>query len=90
MKNVLPVITDLLPTGVPSTEGSHFGFVVTVEHDYYFKTDADGEFTGEYGNEVMLYFKTSIEDSSSVVNIYNPYFEIATDSFTAVATTGRK
>ena len=89
-KNVLPVITDLLPTGVPSTEGSHFGFVVTVEHDYYFKTDADGEFTGEYGNEVMLYFKTSIEDSSSVVNIYNPYFEIATDSFTAVATTGRK
>ena len=45
--------------------------------------DADGNDTGVYNNEFLLHFKTSLNDSSSVVNIYNPYFHIATDSFTA-------
>ena len=84
-KNVLPVITDLDSNGVPSSEGTHFGYVITIEADYYYKMDTEGKRSGEYNNEVMLYFKTSMADSSSVVNIYNPYFEIASDSFTAQA-----
>jgi hypothetical protein len=82
-KNVLPVITGLSATGVPSSSGIHFGYVVTIEASYYYVEDANGNRTGEYRNEKMLYFKTSTADSSSRVNIYNPYFNIAYDSFTA-------
>ena len=82
-KNVLPVITGLSATGVPSSSGIHFGYIVTIEASYYYVEDADGNRTGEYRNEKMLYFKTSTADSSSRVNIYNPYFNIAYDSFTA-------
>ena len=82
-KNVLPVITGLSATGVPSSSGTHFGYIVTIEASYYYVEDADGNRTGEYRNEKMLYFKTSTADSSSRVNIYNPYFNIAYDSFTA-------
>ena len=82
-KNVLPVITGLSATGVPSSSGIHFGYIVTIEASYYYVEDANGNRTGEYRNEKMLYFKTSTADSSSRVNIYNPYFNIAYDSFTA-------
>ena len=82
-KNVLPVITDLTAQGVPSAGGSHFGYVFTVAPESYYNKDADGNDTGVYNNEFVLHFKTSLNDSSSVVNIYNPYFHIATDSFTA-------
>ncbi len=82
-KNVLPVITGLSATGVPSSSGIHFGYVITIDASYYYVEDADGNRTGEYRNEKMLYFKTSTADSSSRVNIYNPYFNIAYDSFTA-------
>lgn len=82
-KNVLPVITGLSATGVPSSSGIHFGYIVTIEASYYYVEDADGNRTGEYRNEKMLYFKTSTADSSSRVNIYNPYFNIAYDSFTS-------
>ena len=82
-KNVLPVITGLSATGVPSSSGIHFGYIVTIDASYYYVEDADGNRTGEYRNEKMLYFKTSTADSSSRVNIYNPYFNIAYDSFTA-------
>lgn len=82
-KNVLPVITGLSATGVPSSSGIHFGYVVTIDASYYYVEDANGNRTGEYRNEKMLYFKTSTADSSSRVNIYNPYFNIAYDSFTA-------
>lgn len=82
-KNVLPVITGLSATGVPSSSGTHFGYIVTIDASYYYVEDANGSRTGEYRNEKMLYFKTSTADSSSRVNIYNPYFNIAYDSFTA-------
>ena len=82
-KNVLPVITGLSATGVPSSSGIHFGYIVTIDASYYYVEDADGNRTGEYRNEKMLYFKTSTADSSSRVNIYNPYFNIAYDSFTS-------
>ena len=82
-KNVLPVITGLSATGVPSSSGIHFGYIVTIDASYYYVEDANGNRTGEYRNEKMLYFKTSTADSSSRVNIYNPYFNIAYDSFTA-------
>ena len=82
-KNVLPVITGLSATGVPSSSGTHFGYIVTIDASYYYVEDANGNRTGEYRNEKMLYFKTSTADSSSRVNIYNPYFNIAYDSFTA-------
>ena len=82
-KNVLPVITGLSATGVPSSSGTHFGYIVTIDASYYYVEDTDGNRTGEYRNEKMLYFKTSTADSSSRVNIYNPYFNIAYDSFTA-------
>ena len=82
-KNVLPVITGLSATGVPSSSGIHFGYIVTIDASYYYVEDTNGNRTGEYRNEKMLYFKTSTADSSSRVNIYNPYFNIAYDSFTA-------
>lgn len=82
-KNILPVITGLSATGVPSSSGIHFGYIVTIDASYYYVEDANGNRTGEYRNEKMLYFKTSTADSSSRVNIYNPYFNIAYDSFTA-------
>ena len=82
-KNTLPVISGLSATGVPSSSGTHFGYVITIEASHYYVEDADGNRTGEYRNTKRLYFKTSLADSSSKVNIYNPYFEIASDSFTA-------
>ena len=82
-KNTLPVISGLSATGVPSSSGTHFGYVITIEASYYYVEDAEGNRTGEYQNTKRLYFKTSLADSSSKVNIYNPYFEIASDSFTA-------
>ena len=82
-KNVLPVITGLSATGVPSSSGIHFGYIVTIDASYYYVEDTNGNRTGEYRNEKMLYFKTSTADSSSRVNIYNPYFNIAYDSFTS-------
>ena len=81
-KNVLPVITGLSSTGVPSSSGIHFGYVVTIEASHYYVEDANGNRTGEYRNEKMLYFKTSTADSASRVNIYNPYFNNASDYFT--------
>lgn len=82
-KNTLPVISGLSATGVPSSGGTHFGYVITIEASHYYVEDANGNRTGEYRNTKRLYFKTSLADSSSKVNIYNPYFEIASDSFTA-------
>lgn len=81
-KNILPVITGLGATGIPSSSGTHFGYVITIEASHYYVEDANGNRTGEYRNTKRLYFKTSLADSSSQVNIYNPYFEIASDSFT--------
>ena len=82
-KNTLPVITGLTAQGIPAADGKYFGYVATIEsYDYYIE-DSDGNRTGTYNNQRTLYFKTSIADSSSAVNIYNPYFHIATDSFTA-------
>ena len=82
-KNTLPVVTGLTAQGIPAADGQYFGYVATIEsYDYYIE-DSGGNRTGAYNNQRTLYFKTSIADSSSAVNIYNPYFHIATDSFTA-------
>lgn len=83
IKNTLPVVTGLTAQGIPAADGKYFGYVATIEsYDYYIE-DSDGNRTGTYNNQRTLYFKTSIADASSAVNIYNPYFHIATDSFTA-------
>ena len=62
--------------GEPVKGGSYFGYEITVTEE---------EYNQEGGNIKKLYFKTAFDDSSSVVNVYNPYFNIATDSFTTAA-----
>ena len=78
-----PVVTGLSRTGEPVLGGQYFGYLVTVEADDYFIVE-DGKISQtEFNNIVDLSFVTSKEDSSSVVNVYNPYFNVATDSFYA-------
>ena len=72
----MPVVTGLNQYGEPICGGSYFGYEITVTEE---------EYNQENGNIKKLYFKTAFDDSSSVVNVYNPYFNIATDSFTTVA-----
>ena len=74
--NNMPVVTGLNQYGEPIIGGSYFGYEVTITED---------EYNQENGNIKKLYFKTAFDDSSSVVNVYNPYFNIATDSFTTAA-----
>ena len=88
-KNTIPVISGLNANGVPTSDGVYFGYVLTIEDTDYYERDEEGNITG-YNTSKTFYFRTSCEESSSKVNVYNPYFEIASDSFTAVATTGRK
>lgn len=71
--NNLPVITGLNQYGEPVKGGSYFGYEITVTEE---------EYNQEGGNVKKLYFKTAYQNSSSVVNVYNPYFNIATDNFT--------
>lgn len=71
--NNLPVITGLNQYGEPVKGGNYFGYEITVTEE---------EYNQEGGNVKKLYFKTAYQNSSSVVNVYHPYFNIATDNFT--------
>lgn len=82
LSSTLPVKTSLDSQGRPVANGSYFGYVVTYEADQYFKTDEDGNrLENDWNNVIELSFTTNMDDSSSIVNAYNPYFDVATDSF---------
>ena len=82
LSSTLPVKTGLDSQGRPVANGSYFGYVVTYEADQYFKTDENGNrLENDWNNVIELSFKTNMDDSSSIVNAYNPYFDVATDSF---------
>lgn len=82
LSSTLPVKTGLDSQGRPVANGSYFGYVVTYEADQYFKTDENGNrLENDWNNVIELSFKTNMDDSSSIVNAYNPYFYVATDSF---------
>jgi hypothetical protein len=81
-KNTIPVISGLNANGVPTSDGDYFGYVLTIENTDYYERDEEGNITG-YKTQKTFHFRTSCEESSSKVNVYNPYFEIASDSFTA-------
>ena len=82
LSSTLPVKTGLDSQGRPVANGSYFGYVVTYEADQYFKTDEYGNrLENDWNNVIELSFKTNKDDSSSIVNAYNPYFYVATDSF---------
>lgn len=82
LSSTLPVKTGLDSEGRPVANGSYFGYVVTYEADQYFKTDEKGNrLENDWNNVIELSFKTNMDDSSSIVNAYNPYFYVATDSF---------
>lgn len=82
LSSTLPVKTSLDYQGRPVANGSYFGYVVTYEADQYFKTDEKGNrLENDWDNVIELSFTTNMDDSSSIVNAYNPYFDVATDSF---------
>lgn len=82
LSSTLPVKTGLDSQGRPVANGNYFGYVVTYEADQYFKTDEDGNrLENDWNNVIELSFKTNMDDSTSIVNAYNPYFYVATDSF---------
>ena len=82
LSSTLPVKTSLDSQGRPVDNGSYFGYVVTYEADQYFKTDEKGNrLENDWNNVIELSFKTNMDDSTSIVNAYNPYFDVATDSF---------
>lgn len=82
LSSTLPVKTGLNNEGRPVANGSYFGYVVTYEADQYFKTDENGNrLENDWDNVIELSFTTNKDDSSSIVNAYNPYFHVATDSF---------
>lgn len=82
LSSTLPVKTGLDSQGRPVANGSYFGYVVTYEADQYFKTDEKGNrLENDWNNVIELSFTTNMDDSSSIVNAYNPYFDVATDSF---------
>lgn len=81
-KNTIPVISGLNANGVPTSDGNYFGYVLTIEDKDYYVRDKEDNITG-YNPSKTFHFRTSCEESSSKVNVYNPYFEIASDSFTA-------
>lgn len=82
LSSTLPVKTGLNNQGLPVANGSYFGYVVTYEADQYFKTDEKGNrLEDDWNNVIELSFTTNKDDSSSIVNAYNPYFDVATDSF---------
>jgi hypothetical protein len=82
LSSTLPVKTGLDSQGRPVANGSYFGYVVTYEADQYFKTDEKGNrLENDWNNVIELSFKTNMDDSTSIVNAYNPYFDVATDSF---------
>lgn len=82
LSSTLPVKTGLDSQGRPVANGNYFGYVVTYEADQYFKTDEKGNrLENDWNNVIELSFKTNMDDSSSIVNAYNPYFYVATDSF---------
>lgn len=71
--NTLPVVMGLNRYGEPVVGGNYFGYEITITED---------EYNAEGGNVKRVYFKTALNDSSSVVNLYNPYFNNASDYFT--------
>lgn len=82
LSSTLPVKTSLDSQGRPVANGNYFGYVVTYEADQYFKTDENGNrLENDWNNVIELSFKTNMDDSTSIVNAYNPYFDVATDSF---------
>ena len=82
LSSTLPVKTSLDSQGRPVANGSYFGYVVTYEADQYFKTDEKGNrLENDWDNVIELSFTTNMDDSTSIVNAYNPYFDVATDSF---------
>lgn len=82
LSSTLPVKTGLDSQGRPVANGSYFGYVVTYEADQYFKTDENGNrLENDWNNVIELSFTTNMDDSTSIVNAYNPYFDVATDSF---------
>jgi hypothetical protein len=71
--NNLPVVMGLNQYGEPVSGGNYFGYEIEINLEDYNKAG---------GNIKRLYFKTALQDSSSGVYVYNPYFNNAYDSFT--------
>ncbi|MBQ6581173.1 MAG: hypothetical protein IIX32_04170, partial [Alistipes sp.] len=73
----MPVKTGLNVNGQEG--GQYFGFVKTVTYEeYQALTAVDGKVN------IVCNFKTAMEESATTVHVYNPYFTLASGSFTNV------
>lgn len=73
----MPVRTGLNADGTEG--GQHYGFVKTVTYEeYQALTAVDGKVN------IVCNFKTAMEESATTVHVYNPYFTLASGSFTNV------
>ena len=73
----MPVKTGLNVNGQEG--GQYFGFVKTVTYEEYQALTAVG---GKVN--IVCNFKTAMEESATTVHVYNPYFTLASGSFTNV------
>ena len=73
----MPVRTGLNADGTEG--GQNYGFVKTVTYEeYQALTAVDGKVN------IVCNFKTAMEESATTVHVYNPYFTLASGSFTNV------
>lgn len=73
----MPVRTGLNADGTEG--GQNYGFVKTVTYEEYQALTAVG---GKVN--IVCNFKTAMEESATTVHVYNPYFTLASGSFTNV------